>query len=602
MKTHILLLIALFSCAAARAASRANFLSHGPSAAAFGRGETSAEIRDASAAFYNPAALLRLNGTGSHGAAFSAFKLFDGSAYGYAGISGAQGAGGAFALSAINLGTGGIEARENIDDAPGSASASQWAFEASLARRLGWLYGISAGITAKYVSMNLYGYSGGDAGLDAGLSKTFAGPEIFSRASRVTLGLASQNIVSPRVTLASDEETYPQAWLLQTAISLPLSLMRNGSGGLAFFDELSISADTAGSESGTAGRFGAEYRAMDRYALRAGFYGEHLTAGAGWSLGAVSLDYSADFSKYAVFHRFGAGLRLGARSADAGPPKSSLLEEAILKAEEERAANRRLDEELGPELRRARGERKAGARLSASDRLRDLLSGHPDYAPAAELYAEITSEMAEAARGSAGADFEGISYARGFARYAENDLRGAVNEWEKVLQANPDRQEAAAYIAKARVLLEDLDRSAKEEEAGRRAAGLYEESGKFFEAGAWVKCVKACEKLKTLCEKERFPESIEWRARAEGRIAAAVDGLSREMGRGKAAEAEVDARSAEKKYNEGLILYAQGKLSGAARMWEIALRFNPGHDKARQAFDRVQQELGQSRRPSKQLN
>jgi len=37
---------------------------------------------------------------------------------------------------------------------------------------------------------------------------------------------------------------------------------------------------------------------------------------------------------------------------------------------------------------------------------------------------------------------------------------------------------------------------------------------------------------------------------------------------------------AEKKYKEGLVQYANGKIFDAINLWEIALRMNPGHEKA----------------------
>jgi tetratricopeptide (TPR) repeat protein len=603
MKNILTVAICFFIISTVSAAgTRSNFLSHGPSVSAFGRGETSAGIRDVSISFYNPAGLLRINNSAS----FSAFKLFDGAMYNYAGFSRARGSSGAFALSAINLRATDIEARQDIDDAPRSAYANQWAFLVSLARRLPWFRGgIDAGINLKYVCMDLYGNSGGDIGLDAGLSKNFTGPDIFSKESRITAGAAVQNLAGPRIRLISEDDVYAPVYLLQAAISVPVSLVRDGKGGLGYFDELSLMADGVFAEGEASGRFGAEYRAMDRYALRAGCYKEHLTAGAGYRIGSVSMDYAADLSQFAVFHRLGISLRLPGRGADVSGRKE-LLEEALMKADEERIRNKELDDALGPELRDARRKYREGLCLKATDELMGLLAGCPEYGPARELYGEIVSKMYGKARGPAGSDFEELCYAKGFVAYSEQNLTGAMNEWEKVLQADPNRKEVSEYLAKARSRVEDMDRLAKEQETELKAAGLFDEAEKYYSARKWVQCVKRLEKLKSLCEKERFANSFLWREKAEARIESAVKELSGDLRRDKNPsddrDGEVDARSAEKKYNEGLILYAQGKLSGAARMWEIALRFNPAHEKAKQAFDKVRLELDQAQTPGKQLN
>jgi len=49
---------------------------------------------------------------------------------------------------------------------------------------------------------------------------------------------------------------------------------------------------------------------------------------------------------------------------------------------------------------------------------------------------------------------------------------------------------------------------------------------------------------------------------------------------------------AEKHYKEGLILYSQGNFSGAIKQWQIVLKTDPDHSKARRALIKVQIESG----------
>ncbi|MDO8734378.1 MAG: hypothetical protein Q7K21_04395, partial [Elusimicrobiota bacterium] len=54
---------------------------------------------------------------------------------------------------------------------------------------------------------------------------------------------------------------------------------------------------------------------------------------------------------------------------------------------------------------------------------------------------------------------------------------------------------------------------------------------------------------------------------------------------------EIDIAGAEKKYSEGLVLYAQGKLFDAVKKWEVAVRMNPGNEKATRALEKAKKEL-----------
>jgi len=113
----------------------------------------------------------------------------------------------------------------------------------------------------------------------------------------------------------------------------------------------------------------------------------------------------------------------------------------------------------------------------------------------------------------------------------------------------------------------------------------------------WVGCIKKMENLEELCRKEPFASSVEWAHQAQEYITMSVEQLSRTVERKQKKtaaaatenepETETDTEGAEKRYKEGLVFYAQGKLFDATRSWEIALRLNPNHEKARKALERV---------------
>jgi tetratricopeptide (TPR) repeat protein len=540
-------------------------------------------------AYYNPSALVL---AGADNAACSTFKLFDGSMYNFAGSSIFIGGDGAMALSVINLRTGGIEARQNIDDVPRSADTNQLAFFTSYARRFPGLWGLNAGVNLKYVSINIYGSSGADIGADLGLSKEFKGPEILDRKSRVFAGVSCQNVLQPKFKLISDEEVYGRVLSIQTAFSMPLSFIREGPDKLLYFDKLSIMADAVAGESETEPKFGAEYCALNKYTLRAGYYPGHATAGAGFRYGDLQLDYAADFSNFTVFHRIGLEFYWGKRG--------QLMREAIVKSEEDRRGRLAVEKNFPPEMKAIQKECREKCFLAATERLKNVMLRYPDYAPAKELYEMITSQMSENAKGGGEPDFEEISYAKGYNNYFKQNFENAVNEWGKVIQIDPERKEVTDYTVKVKSYLADMNSRRKEKELEESISKQFEEAVKYFDSAKWVQCIKRMEKIKKTCETGSFAGSFEWHEKSDAYIKNAVDEIARNLPRksekpAEEKDTEVYLRSAEKKYGEGLLLYAQGKLSGAAQMWEIALRFNPSHEKAKAAFEKVKQELSEAK-------
>jgi tetratricopeptide (TPR) repeat protein len=57
-----------------------------------------------------------------------------------------------------------------------------------------------------------------------------------------------------------------------------------------------------------------------------------------------------------------------------------------------------------------------------------------------------------------------------------------------------------------------------------------------------------------------------------------------------------DPKAAQMHYEAGLIAYASGKLDEAMREWHMAVRMNPGHEKALNALAKVQKELALNKR------
>jgi tetratricopeptide (TPR) repeat protein len=130
---------------------------------------------------------------------------------------------------------------------------------------------------------------------------------------------------------------------------------------------------------------------------------------------------------------------------------------------------------------------------------------------------------------------------------------------------------------------------------------LLEKGVEEFKAKNWIKCIKAMEKLQKFVKENNFSKSIEYYSKAKDYIDKSINELAKLIKDDKKEQAlqaaasaseekrEIDEEGADKKYNEGLILYAQGRYFEAERAWELTLRLNPDHKKAKIALSKIRQ-------------
>ena len=281
--------------------------------------------------------------------------------------------------------------------------------------------------------------------------------------------------------------------------------------------------------------------------------------------------------------------------------ENKLMTEAKRALRNSRQNNKLLDSEVEPLFKDALRDYKKQRYLMAADKFRNITLKYPEYENSEYYYQKINGHMNAESRKSSDSDFERVSYARGYVNYRENNYSDSINEWEKVLQMDPKRSELDQYIAKVRAYLKDIERMRNEKEIEDRVYGLFMEGKDHYDSGKWISCIKIMEKVQAVCKNESFRASYEWSRQARELIDNSISQLStvtdagtssKESSRARVpAETEIDSRGADKKYTEGLILYAQGKTSEAIRVWEIALRLDPKHEKAGKAVERTRDEL-----------
>jgi tetratricopeptide (TPR) repeat protein len=606
------IIFVMFQASGLSALVRTSFLSYGPSTEAYGRGETGASsVLDMTAAYYNPSLLQAVP---SNCLSLNYFVLDEGAAYSFAGYGKNIPQVGFIGISAINLRSGDVELRSAINSAPQIINTNSWAYMLSYARLVREWYNIAAGVNVKYVHLGMYKYNGGSFAADAGLSRTFILPPVFDGESELKAGISAINLLRPSITLKSSAETYSTTYRLGLSWHVP-TVMR-----ALNRDTASLFADALLEDKATNLNTGIEYSCMGKYLMRAGMYQEHYTLGLGYRNDSLQIDYAMDLAGYANFSRFGVsyfwgnlqknpGLNAKAGKAQARPASEAVLSsqgplELMAEAQQalalEASERKKRKAEINTLYKAAKKNYTKKMYLTASEKFSSLIVNYPECTNAGKYYLRIIGEMFDTAS-SETSDFERLSYAKGYMEYKNMKYLQAINEWEKVILTNPERAEVREYAARVRGWLNDSARAAREKEMEEKADAIFKEGVKQFDAANWVLCIRKMEGLQEFCRSAQdFSKAAYWSGRANEYIRLAVAKLEASMrktakNRGSAtqtqkpAEAVFDIPGSEKRYKEGLLLYAQGKTSDAINMWEIALRLNPNNERAVKALSSVRE-------------
>ncbi|MFC1501606.1 tetratricopeptide repeat protein, partial [Elusimicrobiota bacterium] len=232
--------------------------------------------------------------------------------------------------------------------------------------------------------------------------------------------------------------------------------------------------------------------------------------------------------------------------------------------------------------------------LKATKLFKEINIKYPEHEMADNYSNKISFEMKQT-KNFEMLNFEKLSYAKAYIDYHNQNFNGAINEWKKVLEVNPKRKEVIEYVAMVKAYLLDYEQQKREKELKNEMLEYFNAGVAFFDNNKWLLTIKNMEKVQTLCKNNIFPESITYYKKAADYIEKSVAELSKTI----SAENEesnvrentevIDEVGAEKHYNEGLVLYASGKTFKAIKSWEIALRLDPTHSKAKKALEKVKE-------------
>lgn len=341
---------------------------------------------------------------------------------------------GAAGLAVRRLGTDGIERRDDRNLLLGEFSATEMELAASWGRALGDAWCVGAGV--KLARQDIDARAGTGVGVDLGAmvrpGVAFGGD--VPVLARTTLGVSVRNLVSPTIRLDESEVSDPTEFRIGAAWEHPLGGGRS----------VRVATDlVAAQRTDVAPRAGAEVVPHPMVALRGGWNGESVTAGAGVRWRTNSFDYAFEDNPIEVVHRFGVTLAFGPsvgerRAAD------RLAEEAAIRERLDRLFVEREEERLAELLDRGRTLLAEGRSDEAADAAAGARALRPDDARAVRLEAECLAAQAAAREGRGELADAMILYARAVA-LAPDDA-GLVAAATRCREASDLREERDARV------------------------------------------------------------------------------------------------------------------------------------------------------------
>ncbi|MDR3125102.1 MAG: hypothetical protein LBU10_04450 [Endomicrobium sp.] len=545
---------------------RKHFLSHGPSVAAFGAGETVfSAYRDPSVLQYNPA----LMSFAANAVSISRFNLFEGSSYNSATLAFRLGKKFYLGLSTSNLASGNIEIRENIYALEKVISVNSWNYVFSFS---GFVESLTVmyGLNVKYVYFDMYLKKRATYCCDFGLAK-----EVFlADTIKIRTAFSVQNFILNKLDYTFEES--PLICRVSSAFVLPTYYRFTSK------DTLNIYIDLKYEDSFGDVCIGVSYIFAEKYALRTGYYSKHITFGAGADFYMFTVDYSADFSEIDLINRFMLTYRWG-KKCDA------LLKEAKIALDEEISSMKIAQEEF----KKAKELYNKKEYLKATDKLSKVIVSYPNFESSNHFYNDIIRLMDDNANDK-NLNFAEKYYAKAYIEYYDANYKEALNEWTKYIAFTGGKAEVFEYKDKIDNILKLKEMEDREKEVTVKVQKLFQEGIELYSLKKWIHCIKKMESVEKFISNNNFSKSVEFYNKAKEYINKCVIELSNDAllvdsndKDSLTEEVKYDEATSDEKYREGLVLYAQGKYYQASRMWELSLRLNPNHKKAKIALHRI---------------
>ncbi|MBQ3834961.1 MAG: hypothetical protein II816_05560, partial [Elusimicrobia bacterium] len=426
-----ILIIFLFFSSSYADGKRKNFLSHGPSVSSFAQGETVLNnLDDPSIIFYNPSLLSYFN---YNTAELSRYNLFDGTSYNSAALNFRLFNNFHIGFNAIDLASGDVELRKDPYDAPKTVKTNQWAYILALATEIKPIK-TSVGVNFKYIYLDLYEKKNGGYSIDAAMSKFFENVDMKYFQANFGVGISAQNFYNSGVTLDEYNEKFQNIFILSTLMQIPVFYHFSSK------DTITVSLDARNEDSHNEFAAGLEYKFIEKYSLRGGWYTDHITAGLGAAFSWFVVNYSIDFNELDIINRFSVAYRWNKKK-----PSDIELEKEAYAALNQAELSQKEAEQMFDEAKKYYSNKQY---LYATDLLQKIIMNYPDYDSPNFYYNKIKSSMTENSSSELDSSFEEFSYAAGYISYYKNDYYQCLKEWAKYLQFEDDNKEVKQYYDK----------------------------------------------------------------------------------------------------------------------------------------------------------
>lgn len=553
---------------------RKNFLSHGPSVSSFSQGETALNSLDDPSVIYHNSSLLGY--FDYNNIYLSRYNLFDGTSYNAAAINYRLLENLFLGFSAIDLASGDIELRKDPFDKPKTVQTNQWAYILAAATTIRPI-DTSVGINLKYIYYDLYEKKDGGFAMDIGLSKYFDNVDIKYTQAKFGIGLSMQNILGTGIKLDEYKEDFQYIFILSTLMEIPIIYR------LETKDTLTFSVDVRNEDTYNELFAGIEYKLMEKYAVRCGYYPEHITAGFGINISAFTVNYSIDFNELDLINRFSLAYRWG---------KEKRLKNELEKEAQAALNQDRLSQQQAQDMfEKAKEFYNKKQYLYSTDLLQKIIIDYPTYESPNIYCNKIKKMMKEKSSSSFDSDFDEYAYWAGYKNYYEGNYDQCLKEWMKYLQFDNKNKEITEYYNKVNDMVTNSIEEQKKKQFEFEANTLLKNGIILYKNKQWVECIKQMEKLQEFLKASQYTNtSFNYYSSAKEYIDKSVKEITKTLNRTKAMQENVqqeqkgeiiiDEKLADEKYREGLILYAKGKYYEAEKMFELTLRLNPSHQRA----------------------
>jgi tetratricopeptide (TPR) repeat protein len=517
-------------------------------------GAFSAIADDASALYYNPAALRLSRYPGIVLNHMQLFSGFSDAGYDFMGLVYPSLSAGSIGLGVMSVGTGSIRGFDEYSRETGDITYRESQAVLGYAFTLPWRYigEVTAGSSVKVLNQRIGDYSDTGTGLDVGLLYK---PKYIRN---IVIGCNLQDIIGAETKLVTVSDRVPRTIMVGAGYTYPFT---NGS---ALSLALQMNAPQYDKKEY---RFGAEYLFKQLLSVRIGFDSDKITAGIGVAWRGYSVDYGY-FSRddAGSTHPISVSAHIG-RSID---EKIAFREQQRL-LEEEGRIRQIFTRRISGHVSAAEQYRSEGSLGKALDELKAALEYDPTNAAVAETLTvverTILREEEMRSQNAEKAALINQHFTLGLNYYSNDDYVLSRAEWRNVLELDPENEKAREYLGKTEEKLRALV-----DEHRLRATDL-ERNGQLAAAlGEW-------NVVRTLA-----PKSVEAK-QASDRINASLNEMSRDY-----TETSKKLRIMEL-FDGAVKAFGDGRYAETIKELGELLRMDPAHQEGRRLLLRAQRRM-----------